>query len=203
MCRAILTMCMLYLVACGPLDLDPHIFGPTWDLRKPIAVKVENKQLQNGATSFPAPELFTAAMERSISQAGGIVTKDLTTQQVITLFDTDGDKCSGASVFAYSEIRPVTRRVAICHSITVLNDYYNRDIDFVTAIMFHELGHMLGNKGWHIGGDAVPNGECPTRYVMAWNARCHINVNDYVGDDLSYVCDGASTVGGVCMQKAR
>lgn len=192
-----------FLSSCGPLTPDPHIFGPTWDLHKPIAIIVENKVLDNGATSFPAPELFVAAMERAVLQAGGTLTTDSSTSQKITLFDTDGGKCTGASVFAYTETQPVTRRVAICHSITVLNNYYQRNVDFVTAIMFHELGHMLGNKGWHIGGDDIPNGECPTMYVMAWNARCHIDVKSYVGDDFAYVCDSGSTVGGVCDRASR
>lgn len=185
----------LFVLGCGS---DYHPFGPTWNLHTPIGVNIDDKILAGGATSFPAPELFRSAMERAIVQAGGIVTKDLTGGQIITLFDTDGDKCAGATTFAYSETQPVTRRVAVCHSITVLNNYYNMNIDFVTDIMFHELGHMLGNKSFHIGGDAIPNGVCPTQYVMAWNARCHPNVRRYVGQDRDYVCDSRSTIGGVC-----
>lgn len=194
----LLFMC---LAACGPVSSDPRIFGPTWDLRKPISIKVENKQLPNGGTSFPAPELFLAGMERAVLQAGGVVTKDQTAEQTITLFDTDGGKCDGNSVFAYTTTQPVNRRVAVCHSIAVLNNYYDRDPDFATALMFHELGHMLGNKGTHIGGDDIPIGSCPTAFVMAWNVRCHINVRSYVGEDLSYVCGSGSTVGGACSDR--
>lgn len=200
---SILTGLLLWFATCGPVSPDPHVFGPTWDLSKPIAVRVENKLLQNGATSFPAPELFVAGMERAIVQAGGHVASVPNVGQAVTLFDTDGDKCAGASVFAYAETQPVTRRVAICHSIAVLNNYYNHDVDFVTDIMFHELGHVLGNKGYHIGGDDVPNGVCPTKYVMAWNVRCHPNVRAYVGEDLTYVCGSGATVGGACDRAVR
>lgn len=198
---AIVLLLALCCGACGEFGSNQQY--PIWDLHKPIFVSVENKQVAGGGTSFPDPALFTAAMERSIVQAGGIVTKDSTVDQVITLFDTDGNKCSGASVFAYTDIQPVTRRVAICHTIAVFNNVYDHDINFVTAIMFHELGHMLGNNGFHIGGDSIPNNVCPTAYVMMWNARCHINVNSYVGDDRAYVCNSGATIGGVCDQPLR
>lgn len=181
-------------MGCGS---DYSINTHHYDLSKPIYVNLEDKLTTDGKSSFPCASEFKKGLENSIIQAGGSLSSNPKTSQVITLFNTDARDCTAKAVFAYTE-HPSVGRIAACHSIAVLNGCYKDIPTFFNDIMFHELGHELGNKHPHIGGDNIPIDKCENNYVMAWNIRCHKGITKYIGEDLSYVCDNKTTRNGVC-----
>lgn len=189
------------LHGCGfDVGGSPFLGQPRWDLRTPIFVLVEERYTNDGLPSFPKPDSYRQAFQRAIALAGGRVTQDRQAAgvQILTLFDTDGDRCQGNSTFAYAD-QP-RRRVAICHSIAVFNggDYHGDEV-FLLGVALHELVHLLANKGYHLGGDDVPKETCVNHDIMAWNQACHRGVTRIEGDDWDYLCDnGGYTVNGVC-----
>lgn len=203
--RASLVRATLLVVAlfggCGSsVGGAPFLSRPRWDLWNPIFVQVEEHYTTDGAPSFPKPDSYRQAFQRAVALVGGRVTQEPQEAgpQVLTLFDTDGGRCQGNATFAYTD-QP-QRRVAICHSIAVFNggDYHGDDI-FLLGLALHDLGHLLGNKGYHLGGDEVPRDACVNHYIMAWNQECHRGVTRIAADDWTYFCDnGGYTVNGVC-----
>ena len=185
---------LLLVLGCGS---DYSIYTHHYDLSKPIYINLEDKPTVDGKSSCPYATQCTHGLENAIIQAGGSVSESSPTAQTITLFNTDARDCTGNSVFAYTE-HPSMGRIAVCHSIAVLNGCYRDMPTFFNDIMFHELGHELGNKSPHIGGDNIPIDKCESNYIMAWNIRCHKGVTRYIGEDLSYVCDNKTTRNGVC-----
>jgi hypothetical protein len=193
--RNALALCVLGLMACG--GGDPHVFGPRFNLAEPFYVEVEDALTVDGKSSFPHPAEWRQAMQNAISLAHGRVTQDSGARQRLTLYNTDGDKCIGRNVFAFTD--PQTwNRIALCHSLIVVNDSFFSPSDRKLDLMLHELGHALGGHGGHIGGDDIPFEECPYPNIMAWNLNCHLGLNAYKGADLAYVCDSGNAVNGIC-----
>ena len=191
-------LCLLIAVgtaSCG--SGDPRIFGPRYDLKSPIYIAVEDTLTADGKGSFPHPNEWRQALQNAISLAQGRVTQDSTAAQRITLYNTDGDECGDRKTFAFTDPNS-WNRIAICHSLIVFNERFFEPLERKQDLMLHELGHALGGHGGHIGGDDIPNEECPYRNIMAWNLRCHLGITSFKGDDLSYVCQSRYTINGIC-----
>lgn len=193
--RNALALLMLCVVGCG--GGDPRVFGPRYNLSAPIYVELEDKLTPDGRSSFPHPEEWRQALQNAVSLARGRTTQDRSAKQYITLYNTDSGKCDNRNTFAFADDL-TWNRIAICHSLIVVNDAFFAASDRKLDLMLHELGHILGGHGGHIGGDDIPVDECPFKNIMAWNIRCHPGLSRYEGVDLDYVCSSGNTINGIC-----
>lgn len=164
----------------GPDTLDG---GPRWHLDRPFYIDV--------SSTMPKPQLVLQGMRRAVSRAGGTTTLDEGAGQVLTLLDTDGSYCQRKGVEAWAAL-PATGKIYFCHSALVLSSY---TLDQLDDLASHELGHVLANRGDHLGGEPAP-GDCPSRDIMASNRACRSSA-DYTAADRAYICNG-NVVGGMC-----
>lgn len=198
--RNAIVLMLISLASCGPANLDPHVFGPRLNLAEPIYVDLQDTLTPDGKSSFPHPAEWRQALQNAISRAHGRLTQDPSTKQHLVLDNTDGGKCIDRNVFAFTDDQ-TWLRVSICHSLIVANDSFFEPSDRKLDLMLHELGHVLGGHGGHIGGDSIPFGECPFKNIMAWNINCHPGLTDYEGLDWEYACASGNTVNGICARK--
>jgi hypothetical protein len=112
--------------------------------------------------------------------------------QVITLIDTDGSYCQKKGVEAFAAL-PASGKIYFCHSSLVLSSYTIHELDDITT---HELGHVLANRGFHLGGEPDP-GDCPSHAIMASNRTCRTSV-EYTSEDRDYICNSHNVTGGIC-----
>lgn len=169
---------------CGINAPDTLDGSPRWNLDRPFYISV--------SPTMPKANLVIDGMRRAIGRAGGSTTVDKDALQVLTLLDTDGSYCQNKGVEAWAAI-PATGKIYFCHSVTALSGYGLHDLDQIAT---HELGHVLSNHGWHIGGEPVP-GDCPSHAVMSSNRTCRTS-DDYTPEDRSYICESRNVVGGFC-----
>lgn len=175
------------LCACGqyapPDTLDR---GPRWTLAEPFYIYV--------SPTMPKAEMVRAGMREALGRAGGRVTVDEGAGQVLNLLDTDGGECVKKGVTAFANL-PASGTIYYCHSVTLLASYTPADF---TRLAGHELGHVLANRPWHIGGDP-PAGTCTSHAVMASNLTCQPAELNFSGaEDKEYICAGHNVIGGLC-----
>lgn len=174
------------LCSCGqyapPDTLDR---GPRWSLEDPFYIFV--------SPTMPKADLVRAGMREALGRAGGKVTVDERARQVLNLLDTDGGECVKQGVTAFANL-PASGKIYYCHSVTLLASYTSADF---TRLAGHELGHVLANRPWHIGGDP-PVGTCTSHAVMASNLTCQPAELSFSAEDREYICAGRNVIGGLC-----
>lgn len=183
-----LTVCVSAIVSllagCGIYAPDTLDGSPRWSLDRPFFIDV--------SSTMPKAQLVLDGMRRAIGHAGGTTTVDEGSVQVITLIDTDGSYCQKKGVEAFAAL-PASGKIYFCHSSLVLSSYTIRELDDIAT---HELGHVLANRGFHLGGEPDP-GDCPSHAIMASNRTCRTSV-EYTSEDRDYICNSHNVTGGIC-----
>lgn len=176
------------LAGCEGYELGDSLFGPRWDLSKRIYVEISD--------SMPKYQLVQSATHQAITQAGGTVTEDPNSDQRLRIVDTDDGPCPIPYKLAYT-ITPVDGVIHLCRT-NLINIPYTQSS--LTDVLFHELGHELANRGYHIGGDdlALRYADCKSHAVMSSSTDCHPGVTAYTDEDIHYICDPGNTINGIC-----
>ncbi len=185
--------CIYVMVAlitgCGSYVPPDSLFGPRWDLRRPVYVSISD--------TMPKHDQVLQAVRAAVVLSGGTLTPNPETLQFWHVGDTDGGNCQADNgVSAFTDL-PANGTSFFCHSTTVLASYSQQQIDAIAA---HEWGHELANRRDHIGGEPVtpPAANCTSHAVMSNNIVCHPNEPVYGPADRSYICDWHNVIGGLC-----
>lgn len=168
---------------CGDFAISADIIKPRWDLSKPIYIAVV---LHDGMNNLPHAAGNLAALKTAIQTAGGTVS-DIPVDQVIYLDNSDAPPCDAttSAIDAHTPL-PDDRTIVVCHSTAVLATYTQEMMD---AIMRHELGHLLGNRGGHLM-DGIS--------IMCPNATARTEQKTYTEADIEYICRSRNSINGIC-----
>lgn len=176
---------LVVLAACDGTYAPISLGGKArWNLDQPFYIEV--------SPTMPKAQMVLAAMRAAVGRAGGSLTVDASAEQKLTLLDTDASYCQRKGVEAFAAL-PATGKIYFCHSATVLASYTAHDMELIAA---HELGHVLSNHGFHLGGEP-PAGICPSHAMMSVNRTCRTS-EAYTDDDKEYICGSLNTAGGIC-----
>lgn len=168
--------------SCGFHAPDPRIFGPQWDLAKPIYVDAD--------ASMPKREIALTALRNALSMTGVTISQDPSTEQQIYLEDSVDSDCAKPGILAYDHLGDMAKHhgvIHLCHATMMLPQ---ATLPVILKFCLHELGHMLANTAGHLD---------PSEHaIMSPSINDSPGVQSFKPADRDYACSTRNAIHGFC-----